>query len=151
LTVTGQVDLRGAAVEAITTLAPIAVQRGIEISLLGPECPMPLAGNHDAIVLALSNLIENALNYAPSGSAVEIVAVRPATISVRDSGPGIPPEDIPRLLQPFQRGVGAAMGGAGLGLAIVSRIAAAHGGAIHGKTRPEGGCDFTLTFPAPGI
>jgi signal transduction histidine kinase len=55
------------------------------------------------------------------------------------------------LLQPFQRGAAAVQGGAGLGLAIVSRIAAAHAGTINAKTGPEGGCVFTLTFPVPAI
>jgi signal transduction histidine kinase len=151
LTVTCQVDLREAAVEAITTLAPIAVQRGIELALLGPESPMPIQGNHDALVLALTNLIENALNHAPRGTAVEVIGSVPATISVRDAGPGIPPAEIPRLLQPFQRGAATVQGGAGLGLAIVSRIAAAHAGTINAKTGPEGGCVFTLTFPVPAI
>jgi signal transduction histidine kinase len=152
LTVSSQVDLRAAAVEAISTLAPIAVHRGIDLALLGADprqsiSPQCIQGNHDAIVLALTNLVENALNYAPYGSAVEIILAPPATISVRDCGPGIPPEDIPRLLQPFQRGATAAKGGAGLGLAIVSRIAAAHGGTMQARTRPTGGCVFTLTFP----
>jgi signal transduction histidine kinase len=151
LTVTGRVDLHEAGIEAIRTLAPIAVQRGISVALLGSGAALPVQGNHDAIVLALTNLIENALNYTPRGSEVEIILTPPATILVRDSGPGIPPEEIPRLLQPFQRGAAAASGGAGLGLAIVSRIAAAHGGTINAKNRPEGGCVFTLTFPSPAI
>jgi signal transduction histidine kinase len=151
LTVTSQVDLRAAAVEAITTLAPIALQRGIELSLLGPETQIPMPGNHDALVLALSNLIENALNYAPRGTGVEVILAPPATISVRDCGPGIPPAEMLRLLQPFQRGPAATQGGAGLGLAIVSRIAAAHGGTIHAKNRLEGGSVFTLAFPTPAI
>jgi signal transduction histidine kinase len=149
LSVTGQVDLRACAIEAITNLAPIALQRGIELSLLSPEARQPVQGNHDAVVLALTNLIENALNHAPSGSAVDVILTAPATIAVRDSGPGIPPGEIPRLLQPFQRGAAAASGGAGLGLAIVSRIAAAHGGTIKSENRTEGGCVFTLAFPAP--
>jgi len=148
LSVDSPVDLRAAAVEVITTLAPIAVQRGIDLALLGAGSPGPIQGNHDAIVLALTNLVENALNYAPHGSAVEIILETPARILVRDSGPGIPPQDIARLLQPFQRGATAAAGGAGLGLAIVSRIAAAHGGTIQAKNRPAGGCVFTLTFPS---
>jgi signal transduction histidine kinase len=149
LAVSAQVDLRGVAVEAISTLAPIALQRGIDFALIGPEAPMPVQGNHDAIVLALTNLMENALSYAPAGSVIDIVLGVPAAISVRDAGPGIPAGEIARLMQPFQRGAAAAQGGAGLGLAIVSRIAAAHGGAIHAGNRAEGGCVFTLSFPAP--
>ncbi len=130
LDVTQAVDLHAVAVEAIAALVPLGLRRDVELALLGYDGTLLVSGNHAALVLALTNLIENAIAYAPPGSAVEVVVTAPATISVLDSGPGIAVEHRDRLLRPFERGIAAADGGAGLGLAIASRIEAAHGGHI---------------------
>ena len=73
-----------------------------------------------------------------------MVVTPPATISVLDGGPGIALEHRDRLLRPFERGLTAAEGGAGLGLAIASRIAAAHGGRIRIDSSPSGGALVAL-------
>jgi two-component system sensor histidine kinase TctE len=144
LDVTQAVDLHAVAVEAITALVPLGLRRDVELALLGYDGTLLVSGNHAALVLALANLIENAIAYAPPGSAVEVVVTAPATISVLDSGPGIAVEHRDRLLRPFERGIAAADGGAGLGLAIASRIAAAHGGHIHVDSSPTGGALVAL-------
>ena len=144
LDVTQAVDLHAVAVEAITALVPLGLRRDVELALLGYDGTLLVSGNHAALVLALTNLIENAIAYAPPGSAVEVVVTAPATISVLDSGPGIAVEHRDRLLRPFERGIAAADGGAGLGLAIASRIAAAHGGHIRVDSSPTGGALVAL-------
>ncbi len=103
-----------------------------------------------AVRRAVSNLVDNALRYA--GEPVEIELKRAAgaaLLEVRDRGPGIPPAEAERLKRPFTRLEAARSGpaGAGLGLAIVERIARAHGGALELVPRPGGGLVARLTLP----
>jgi signal transduction histidine kinase len=149
LDVAEDVSLHEVAVEAIADLAPLGLRRGVDLALLGTAGGQ-VFGNRAALVLAVTNLIENAIAYAPAGSAVEVALVAPGTITVRDSGPGIAPEHRERILRPFERGPAAADGGAGLGLAIVSRIAAAHGGSVRIESPAGGGCAFVFQVSAPG-
>ncbi len=84
------------------------------------------------IELALSNLLDNALKFTPSGGQVEIGAERrgdSVRLWVRDSGLGIEPEDQPHIFERFYRGRSNRVGGSGLGLAIVQSVVQAHGGA----------------------
>jgi signal transduction histidine kinase len=143
LDVTHAVDLRLVAAEAIADLAPLGLGHGVELALLGEES-VPVPGNHAALVLAVTNLVENAMAYAPEGSLVEVDVIRPGTIRVLDRGPGVPPENRRRIMEPFVRGPNASAGGAGLGLAIVSEIAAAHRGAVRVDPRAGGGAAFAL-------
>lgn len=144
LDVTEPVDLRVVAVEAITDLAPLGLLHGVNLALLGAEGRVPARGNHAALVLAVTNLIENAIGYAPSESVVEVELTAPGQIAVMDRGPGVAPEHRDRILRPFERGPAARAGGAGLGLAIVAQIAAAHGGTLRMEPRPGGGSCFVL-------
>lgn len=107
----------------------------------------------------LTNLIGNALKFAPPGSAIEISsrAVQAAgrvfaEIAVADSGPGVEPHDRERIFEPYvQAGPGPRTGGLGLGLAICRRIVEAHGGAIRADERRGGGSRFVFTLPAAGL
>jgi two-component system sensor histidine kinase MprB len=105
-----------------------------------------------ALERALSNLVENALKYSPSGP-VEIV-VDGTSVEVRDRGPGIAAEDRPRVFDRFYRAVGTrSEPGSGLGLAIVKQVVERHGGTVFAAERPGGGAivGFTLpTLPADG-
>ena len=148
LDVSHAVDLRLVAAEAISDLAPLGLGQGVELALAGAET-LPVRGNHAALVLAVTNLVENAIGYAPPGSVVEVEVVRPASIVVLDRGPGVAPEHRSRILEPFERGPHAGHGGAGLGLAIVREIAAAHGGTVRVDGRPGGGACFTFNVDPP--
>jgi signal transduction histidine kinase len=149
LDVTQAVDLRLAAAEGIADLAPLGLSDGVELALLGDES-VPVTGNHAALVLAVTNLIENAISYSPPGSLVEIVVARPGTITVLDRGPGVAPEYRTRILERFVRGPNARDGGAGLGLAIVTQITAAHRGTVFVDARHGGGAAFSLVVAADG-
>jgi two-component system sensor histidine kinase MprB len=95
---------------------------------------------------AICNLIDNAIKWNPPGGAVH-VAVADAHVSVTDHGPGIPDEDLPHVFERFYRApAGRGMPGAGLGLAIVARVAQANDATADVRTGP-GGSTFTLAFP----
>lgn len=101
----------------------------------------------------LSNLLSNALRYSPAGKPVTVqLRVDPAGVrlAVADKGIGIPPGDLPRLFQPFERGSNVGnIKGTGLGLSIVKRMVELLGGTIAAEARPGGGTCFTVQFPAP--
>jgi len=102
---------------------------------------------------ALRNLVENAVNYSPEEAAIHLEARRRAgtvSISVSDSGPGIPSEDLSRVFERFYRvdKSRSRPGGTGLGLAIVKHLVELHGGQAAAENRPEGGARFVITLPA---
>jgi signal transduction histidine kinase len=144
LDLTGRVDLRQAALDAISDLAPLAIGRRVGLTLDAAPSPAIIAGNHAAIVLALTNLLDNALTYAPPGSAVDVEIDAPATVRVLDRGPGVPEAERMAVFERFRRAPGAHSGGSGLGLAIVAEIAASHGGRAWVEARPGGGATFVL-------
>ena len=102
----------------------------------------------------LDNLLDNARKYG-SGSPIEVEARREdgdAVIAVRDRGPGIPAEDLPRVFDPFFRGEGAPglAPGFGLGLALARRVAEAHGGSVRAQNAAGGGARIELRLPSKG-
>ena len=142
-----QVDLAALLLELATQYR----RRGFRVNLAAPVAVASaptLAGavsvRPQALRRAVSNLIDNALHYAGSESAVELglsTAAGEFGIEVRDSGPGIPPQDVERMKRPFARLEAARTNttGAGLGLAIVERIARSHNGHLELLPRPGGG------------
>jgi two-component system phosphate regulon sensor histidine kinase PhoR len=100
----------------------------------------------------LRNLVENAVHYSPQNAAICLEAMHQngvVRISVSDSGPGIPPEDLSRVFERFYRvdKSRARPGGTGLGLAIVKHLVELHGGQAVAENRPEGGARFVITLP----
>ena len=100
---------------------------------------------------AISNLLDNACKWNhpyPSAGPVE-VRVRDGRLEVRDHGPGITAEDLPRVFDRFYRSPEArGRPGSGLGLAIVRQTAEASGGSVHAANDPDGGARLTLELPA---
>ncbi len=101
------------------------------------------------------NLVENAVNYSPEGARLLLTATRENgqhVISVADSGPGIPEEDLDRVFERFYRvdKSRSTPGGTGLGLAIVKHLVELHGGIATASNRPEGGALFTVRLPGTG-
>ncbi len=129
----------------------MAAEKGVEIDLEAE--PLPLAVVDPAkIEQILNNLISNAVKFSPPGGRVEVrlsAAGEEFQISVRDYGPGIAPEDMPKLFQPFQRGKTGTAGekSTGLGLAIVKRIVDGHGGRIWAESTPGQGATFYVRIP----
>jgi signal transduction histidine kinase len=130
----------------------LARSRGVALACdADPAIPHVLA-DHRRLVQALSNLIDNALRLTPSGGTVTVQAL-PAPgyveFAVRDTGPGIPADQLPHLFDRFWQGARARRGGAGLGLAIVKGIVEAHGGRLFAESRPGEGATFRFWIPAP--
>ena len=100
----------------------------------------------------LRNLVENAVHYSPDTATIRLEARREngaVRISVSDSGPGIPPDDLSRVFERFYRvdKSRSRPGGTGLGLAIVKHLVELHGGQASAENRPEGGARFVITLP----
>jgi two-component system, OmpR family, sensor histidine kinase KdpD len=103
---------------------------------------------------ALSHLLENAGQYSPAGTSITVTArldETGLTLSVRDRGPGIAPQDVEHLFEQFFRGAGAQHRsfGTGMGLAITRGLMAAEGGRAWAENHPDGGACFTLSIPTP--
>ena len=125
--------------------------RGCEISLACPEL-LILQGDYELLRRALENVVRNAIRYAPQGTKVEVsvaTAGATATIRVRDYGPGVPEDALPKLFHPFFRVDSArdsASGGTGLGLAIAQRAVAIHSGSISAQN-VNPGLQVTISIP----
>jgi NtrC-family two-component system sensor histidine kinase KinB len=114
------------------------------------ENPPKIHVDANKITWVLTNLVSNALRYVNPGGHIQLSAVRIGPnvhLSVRDDGPGIPPEYQTRIFQKFIQVKGRETGGTGLGLAICKEIVRAHGGAIWVESSPDHGSTFTFTLP----
>lgn len=143
-----QVDLNPIAEEAVARLTPFAMLNGAEIIFEPNPTPCRVHGSAEGIDLAQTNLIENAVFHGGPGP-IEIKVGPDLELSVRDSGPGLENPLNTEMFDPFWRGAGAPKGGAGLGLAIVSRIQRAHGGRVEASNHPDGGAVFRPIYKAP--
>ena len=138
--------------EAGESCATRAADKMIEISIV---CPDELTAriNPPLLEQAVSNLLDNAIKYSPPACAVRVTAAATSesvTITVADSGPGIPEQHLPRLFERFyviDKARSRKMGGTGLGLAIVKHIVQSHGGQITASSKIGQGSTFTITLP----
>lgn len=143
-------DLREPAQAVAAGLAPFAYERGVELSLAVPDSPVPVHASREAVELALTNLVENAVLHGGAG-LVEITVGPGPTIAVRDHGPGLAPGVGRQALMPFWRASSAPPGGTGLGLAIVDRLQRTQSGHVDITSPDDGGCKVTLGYrPAAG-
>jgi len=151
---TALVDMRNVALHVGDVLSSLARDAGVELSLTVPEA-LPVRGDWDELVQVVQNLIENALKYASSGKRIEVSGEVEADskwvlVRVRDLGPGIAPEHLPRLTERFYRvsvQESRARGGTGLGLAIVKHILNRHRGKLAIESVLGQGSTFTVRLP----
>jgi two-component system sensor histidine kinase KdpD len=146
-------DLVGAALQRVSGALN---GRTLDVALGAGE-PL-LVGRFDFVhsLRIVVNLIENALKYSPTGSAVEVSAQRDGDaleLVVADRGPGVPSPERERIFEPFYRPAGGApdAGGAGLGLSIARRLAEAQGGSVRYEPRDGGGSAFILRLPGADL
>lgn len=147
-----EVDLAALAVELATAMAPLCLAQHRDLSVTGAERPVRAPGDAAALRRALRNLVENAIAHTPGHTAIEIHVAdatpgRGPSLTVRDAGPGFAPADRARVTQRFYRGRRARGPGAGLGLAIVERIMAVHGGRLEIGEGTGGGAAVSLRLP----
>jgi two-component system sensor histidine kinase MprB len=110
--------------------------------------PVTIESVPERVGRAINNLLDNAARHSPPHGIVE-VTVDADGVTVRDHGPGIPPEELPHVFDRFFRGASSrGAQGSGLGLAIVRQVAELHGGSVSAANAPEGGAVFTLRLPA---
>lgn len=148
------VDLGGILSHVCDTLTPLANDRGVAIEFTRDDAALTILGDRDELIRLFENLVENALKYGVTGKRVAVDLAcetgptgRTAVVSVRDFGPGIAPEHLPRLTERFYRVDVAAsrdQGGTGLGLAIVKHIVARHRGRLGVESSPGEGAKFTV-------
>ena len=143
-------DLRTICAEVAEFAAPLALAKGKNIALSGSDAPVWVNGNPEMLSRAIRNLVENAINYAPPGTTVEIVVESGGMVRVLDEGPGIKAEERELIFQRFWRRERRRTGNAGLGLSIVQRIADTHAATISVENRPTGGANFSLSFARAG-
>jgi two-component system sensor histidine kinase BaeS len=135
---------------------PAVRTRGITIRPLIEPPALSVRADAQRLEQALQNLAANAVRHTPDHGCIELGAAREAgsvVLRVRDTGPGIPPDHLPRIFDRFYKAdasrAAAAGGqaGSGLGLSIVKAIAERHGGTVTARNAPEGGAVFELRLP----
>ena len=148
-----ELDLGNVATAAMEQFEPLARQRDIALVVDGGGAA-PVSADEDLLLQLALNLLDNAVKYTPAGGTITVGWRRDphhARLSIRDTGIGIPREQLPRLFDRFYRvdvARSRASGGAGLGLAISRWIAEAHDGSIAVESELGHGSVFTLTLPA---
>jgi two-component system, OmpR family, sensor histidine kinase BaeS len=143
------VDPAALAHDTLAAFAARAEAAGVRLEAgVGPGVP-PVRADPARIRGVLGNLVANAVRHTPAGGWVRVsAAAQPegVTITVADSGEGIPPELLPHVFERFVRGPGST--GSGLGLAIAHDVVTAHGGTIAIESQPGTGTTVRLTLPA---
>jgi two-component system, OmpR family, sensor histidine kinase TctE len=156
-------SLAALATETVRDFVPRALEKGIDLGYEGPEASdaaaLRVTGQPVLVREAIRNLVDNALQYTPSGGTVTVRLLadpfgQVAVLQVEDNGPGIPEAERELVFQPFYRALGTEVDGSGLGLAIVREIAERHGGSVsieaaHPRSQPPG-TRFTLRLPVRG-
>jgi two-component system phosphate regulon sensor histidine kinase PhoR len=153
------VDLVPIVRQVVDGLQTLAQDRGVTIDVVAPAEPFMVPGDSDELLRLFENLIENGLKYGASGGRVDVALTRldvangqqEASVAVRDYGPGIAAEHLPRLTERFYRvdvGESRAQGGTGLGLALVKHILNRHRGRLSIESQAGKGATFTAWLPS---
>lgn len=149
-------DVRPVVRDVVAEVNPLAQAKSIPLRLR--SSPAPLVANIDAARLAqvVRNLLANAIRFSPANEPIDIgLDIQPREagdieLRVADRGPGVPPDELELIFDPFVQSSKTkdGSGGTGLGLAISRRIVSAHGGTIRAENREDGGATFVVTLPA---
>jgi two-component system, OmpR family, phosphate regulon sensor histidine kinase PhoR len=152
----GEVEINALVREVVDLLQPIAREAGITMIFAGEPAECLVRGDRDELVQVFQNLVQNAIKYG--GSHVDVMVTRTSgtgrardrvIVEVRDDGPGIAEEHLPRLTERFYRVDVAASrdkGGTGLGLAIVKHVLNRHGGQLRITSTPGAGSTFAVVL-----
>ena len=151
--VSAEVDLGHCVADVIEQLRPLAQAKRHRLDVFYPPTPLRVWGDRDRLIQIVLNLVQNAVKFTPDEGIITVTVAEDdhalAGVSVRDSGPGIPPEFIDKIFDPFfkikeTRGGGK---GLGLGLSIVRTLVELHGGTIVARNQPGHGAELYFTIP----
>ena len=147
-----EVDAAAVAADAVSLVEPQASQKGLELRVLLPDGPVPLVTDAGKLRQILVNMLGNAVKFTPAGEVELKVWTEPERVCFRvtDTGPGIPPEHLDRIFEPFTQVDSAhtrVQGGTGLGLPVSRRLARLLGGDLEVVSTPGRGSQFTATVP----
>ena len=137
--------------DALNAHEPSATARGLQVDVALDDAKV--SGDGRLIYRLVSNLVDNAIRYNITGGRLEVnlaASATAATLTVTNTGPSVPPDQVGRLLEPFQRAAPdrtASPYGLGLGLSIVADVAEAHGASLAVRPRSEGGLTVSVSFP----
>jgi signal transduction histidine kinase len=146
-------DVRDPVQAVVQALSEVAVERRIGLESVVPAEPVELRFDRERIVQLMTNLVGNALKFTPPGGAVSVAVEERSNavvVEVRDTGAGIPADELPRIFERFYRGTNtgdARASGSGLGLAIVRSIVEMHGGQIDISSEVGTGTRVLITLP----
>lgn len=147
-------DLAALCREAVEVMQPWIDERGVKVDIQARE-PVAADADPDRMRQVIHNLLHNAIRYTSQGGFVRarVTSIDRSWVEliVEDDGPGIPPEDLASIFEPFYRADPSrsrASGGSGLGLRVVKQLVVAQGGRVHAENRAEGGTRFTVILPA---
>jgi len=133
--------------ELVALVEPEARAAGVRVRVAGGRTPPALVADRDHVTQVLLNLVLNAVRAMDAGGALTLGAAATregAVFTVEDTGPGIPPDVLPRIFDPYFT---TRPGGLGLGLTIARRLVEAHGGRIEVDSRPGRGTTFRVVLP----
>ncbi len=144
------VDLGRVTADVVAAMQPQFVEAGLDVQL--ETAPVVVDGDDERLRQVVTNLLTNAVKFTPDGGRIGVGVERAhgqAVVTVTDSGPGIPPDELPHVFERFWRGRAAAgRAGSGIGLAVVAALVDAHGGTVEASNLPTGGARFTIRLPA---
>jgi len=148
------VDLTRAVGTALDMVRDRAERKTVKLACTAPATPVHVDADPERLAQILDNLLQNALTYTDAGEVSVAVAreEKSARVTVRDTGVGIPPEDLAALFEPYRRvGAEPRSEGLGLGLTLVKALVEAHGGSVAARSDGPGrGSEFSLTLPLAG-
>jgi signal transduction histidine kinase len=127
---------------------PAAVERDVTLSV--EAAPVTVLGERPLVERLVANLVTNAVKYNEPGGSVWVRVDESGALTVENTGPVVPAEQVNGLFEPFRRLSGERLvhsGGVGLGLTIVRSIAAAHDATVAAEARPDGGLRIVVRFP----
>lgn len=152
------VDLESCLTDAIEQLRPLASAKRQRLGISARDTRIEVWADRDRLIQVAVNLLQNAVKYTPEDGeilvAIESSSPRFVRILVRDTGPGIPTEDLEKIFDPFfrvQHGQRSGPKGLGLGLSIVKTLVELQGGTVTAGNRPEGGAEVSFTIPLRSV
>ena len=142
-----QIEMVAFVGHVIELYSVLAEESSVSLSATMPDAPLYVSAHKGRLQQMLGNLLDNALKFTPKGGRIEVrLASDPFSLSVANTGPGIPAADIPHVFKRFWRGDGSrSLPGNGLGLALVKAIVTSYGGSVKCESTPGEWTVFTVT------